>query len=459
MATPSEKHEIHCAKRYLEYTETPFYRAFRDRENPESFDSNYAVLKRMEEAEQSLAAVESYYEGLDVTPKFYSKPDSVTLEESRAFFEAHGYAVHTFECQRMMLLTHTSPELLVHKCPVQIFAGAPLTGAAAQLVTESCGEKDFGLRLIDKQLGAGARVSFAYNRAEIPVSFCVGEGYGSAFYLSDVYTAENFRGQGYAAAAVLAMLGFARNPDMGYTDVFSTPTTRRPSVCTRSWASAVRRCGNTARSRAACPIFTPKRRSKSMALHVSPEILEQYHGFYSLALDGTTDDGCALVLENVPAAGLRAALEAVPEPDALRTVLIKSCPELQSLSFLENFPALEWVYVRRCPAVAALWDTARTPALRGLAVTDCKKLRDISGLDGAAALEHLFLQYSAWSAVKLESLAPLRGLCALRTLDLGCRGAKDKVKLDFNMLYPQLDSLTITPSLKEYFITNTEAGR
>ena len=48
MATPSEKHEIHCAKRYLEYTETPFYRAFRDRENPESFDSNYAVLKRME---------------------------------------------------------------------------------------------------------------------------------------------------------------------------------------------------------------------------------------------------------------------------------------------------------------------------------------------------------------------------------------------------------------------------
>lgn len=88
-----------------------------------------------------------------------------------------------------------------------------------------------------------------------------------------------------------------------------------------------------------------------------------------------------------------------------------------------------------------------------------KSCGDISGLDGAAALEHLFLQYSAWSAVKLESLAPLRGLCALRTLDLGCRGAKDKVKLDFNMLYPQLDSLTITPSLKEYFITNTEAGR
>ena len=59
---------------------------------------------------------------------------------------------------------------------------------------------------------------------------------------------------------------------------------------------------------------------------------------------------------------------------------------------------------------------------------------------------------------KVRGLEP-RELCALRTLDLGCRGAKDKVKLDFNILYPQLDSLTITPSLKEYFITNTEAGR
>lgn len=31
---------------------------------------------------------------------------------------------------------------------------------------------------------------------------------------------------------------FVRNPDMGYTDVFLfTPTTRRPSVLPRSWAS------------------------------------------------------------------------------------------------------------------------------------------------------------------------------------------------------------------------------
>ncbi|MFQ9681423.1 MAG: hypothetical protein ACLRZH_16235 [Ruthenibacterium lactatiformans] len=206
MATPSEKHEIHCAKRYLEYTETPFYRAFRDRENPESFDSNYAVLKRMEEAEQSLAAVESYYEGLDVTPKFYSKPDSVTLEESRAFFEAHGYAVHTFECQRMMLLTHTSPELLVHKCPVQIFAGAPLTGAAAQLVRE-LRRKDFGLRLIDKQLARARAFRLHTTALRSPSASAWARGTAARFicrtYIRPKISAPGLRGRGGAGDAGL----------------------------------------------------------------------------------------------------------------------------------------------------------------------------------------------------------------------------------------------------------------
>ncbi len=220
MATPSEKHEIHCGKRYLEYTETPFYRAFRDKTNPESDDSNYAVLKRMEEAQQSLAAVEQYYAGLGVTPKFYAKPDSVTLEEGRAFFEAHGYEVGVYEEQRMMLLTRVSNALLVHRCPVRLLSAGPLAGAEAQLVRESCGEAEHGLRLVNRQLASGARVSFAYNHAEIPVSFCVGEGYGSAFCVSQVYTDAKFRKQGYAAAAMVQLLGYASDPEQSYTDIF-----------------------------------------------------------------------------------------------------------------------------------------------------------------------------------------------------------------------------------------------
>ena len=220
MATPSEKHEIHCEKRYLEYTETPFYRAFRDKTNPDSDDSNYAVLKRMEEAKQSLEEVERYYAGLGITPKFYSRPDSVTLEEGRAFFEAHGYKICAFEEQRMMLLTQASSALQVQKCSVRVVSGRPLAGAEAQLVCESCGDQDHALRRINRQLAAGARVSFACNHAEIPVSFCVGEGYGSAFYLSEVYTDPKFRRQGYGAAVLLEMLRYAGNPDLLYTDIF-----------------------------------------------------------------------------------------------------------------------------------------------------------------------------------------------------------------------------------------------
>jgi len=220
MATPSERHEVHCAKRYLEYVETPFYRAFRDKDNPESDLSNYAVLKRMEDAEESLAEVEHFYAEIGVQPKFFWSPDSVPLDRARIFFQTHGYRVETHITQRMMLLTHTSPDLIVRKCPVREFTGGTLSGMEAQLVRESYGGRDFGLRLIDKQLRAGARAFFAYNRAEMPVCYCVGEGYGTAYELSDVYTDEHYRRQGFAAAAILPLLGYARDPENSYTDVF-----------------------------------------------------------------------------------------------------------------------------------------------------------------------------------------------------------------------------------------------
>lgn len=220
MATPSEKHEIHCAKRYLEYTETPFYRAFRDKENPESEDSNYAVLKRMEEAEESLREVEKYYKDMGILPVFYSKPDSVTLEESRSFFEEHGYTIRTFTTQRMMHLTRTSPGIRIHACPVKLKSAPPLTSAEAQLVQEYCNEHDYGVKRINKQLAAGGRISFAYNHAEIPVSFCVGEEYGGAFCVCDLFTSKKFRRQGYGAAAILMMLSYAKKPERGYTDIY-----------------------------------------------------------------------------------------------------------------------------------------------------------------------------------------------------------------------------------------------
>ena len=151
------------------------------------------------------------------------------------------------------------------------------------------------------------------------------------------------------------------------------------------------------------------------------------------------------MLENVPAAGLRAPrLRAVPEPDALRTVLIKavrSCRAFPSSKIFRRWNGGMCAAARR-------WPRCGIPRARprcGLAVTDCKKLRDISGWTGAAALSTC-LQVQRLEPESWRALRPSVGLRALRTLDLGCRGAKDKVKLDFNMLYPQLDSLTIRPA-------------
>lgn len=56
----------------------------------------------------------------------------------------------------MTLPTHTSPELLVHKCPVQICRRAPMrSGGAAR--RRAAAKRTLACGFIDKQLGAGAR--------------------------------------------------------------------------------------------------------------------------------------------------------------------------------------------------------------------------------------------------------------------------------------------------------------
>ena len=93
MASPIDNYEMHAAKKYLEYTETPLYRAFRDLDNPVSAASNFAVLKSMEDAPRSLREIEAYYKGsvyLNLVPKFEFTPDSVRPAESCAFFHQNG---------------------------------------------------------------------------------------------------------------------------------------------------------------------------------------------------------------------------------------------------------------------------------------------------------------------------------------------------------------------------------
>lgn len=217
MSTPGERCEIHGAKRYLPYEEHEGWRAFCDAANPGCPQANYAVLKKA--APEALDAVEAFYAGRGVPFCIEGKPDSAALEQLQPLLKSRGYTVRTRSEWRLMHCLQPSPLLLVHECRIETVTG-PLAGAAAELLREQCGGTDAALLLANRQLTSGARAFVAVDRAEVPVSICIGEGYGSAFCITDVFTAEAQRCKGYGAAVVMAMLNYAADPDRGYDDLF-----------------------------------------------------------------------------------------------------------------------------------------------------------------------------------------------------------------------------------------------
>ena len=186
-----------------------------------------------------------------------------------------------------------------------------------------------------------------------------------------------------------------------------------------------------------------------MGLNVSPVLIDQFE-FYPFALYGTVPAEPSLVVEKVDDDGLEDAIRA--HQDAV-CVVIRNSPQLHSLAPLAMLGGLQWVGVWNCPSLCDLWQTAVTPSVRGIAFTGCKKVTDLAALKGAQALEHLLLENRAWDNVQLKSLAPLRALPSIRTLDLGCRKVLDKDRLDFHAAFPQLVSLTITPGMRRAFIS------
>ena len=223
MASPIDNYEMHAAKKYLEYTETPLYRAFRDLDNPVSAASNFAVLKSMEDAPRSLREIEAYYKGhvyLNLVPKFEFTPDSVRPAESRAFFYRNGYELARRDMLRMTLCEKPSPLFVRRRCAIQSGDGR-LPRAVAALLVEYCGGQEHARRLIERQLtkgGARAFVAFAADGA--PASICVAHGYGSAYCITALYTAEARRRMGYGAAALAAAMRGAVEQPLGYDTIF-----------------------------------------------------------------------------------------------------------------------------------------------------------------------------------------------------------------------------------------------
>ena len=216
MFTSIEKLEIHAAKRYLEYIENDDFRAFRDPANPESFESNYAVLKRCDEASEAIRAVEEYYAGMPgVQPKFRWAPDAAPFAKAGTIFVRHGYEV--VRIRRAFMQQTAQPDGNIRRAACTVRCAERLGKAECALIGLSYDRGPWGLGLITKQVAAGARAYFAYNHAGVPVSMAVGEGYGAAFYISDVFTPVPCRRQGCASSVLWKLLADAR--DAGYTDI------------------------------------------------------------------------------------------------------------------------------------------------------------------------------------------------------------------------------------------------
>ena len=215
--TDGERYEIHCPKKYLSYEEKEGYRIFWAEEAASCAQANYGVLKQADEQAKSLDAIEARLAKAGAVRRVCSAPDSLPLEACRPALEQRGYKIEEYECWRLTHCLEPSPFLIRRKCQVKV-ATACLEDNFAVLVREQGGEE--ALALANRQIKAGARAFFALNRAEIPVSCCFGMGYGAAFCLWGLYTAPNQRRKGYGAAALLAAVDFAAQPDRGYEDIF-----------------------------------------------------------------------------------------------------------------------------------------------------------------------------------------------------------------------------------------------
>lgn len=192
-----------------------------------------------------------------------------------------------------------------------------------------------------------------------------------------------------------------------------------------------------------------------MALHVRAEILQRYSDFYAFAQDGVLLQDCESIVLHAP--NDDALLMAVQDsPNA--NVVVLTGGELTTLAPVALLPQLQWLRVEKCPLLKELWNMEFTLHLHALALVHCKNLRNLTSLAHAYELQHLYLQCGVWDNVVLESLAPLKPLQNLRTLDLSCKGVKDSQKLNFNALYPDLEALTITPSLRKMFLTASEGS-
>ena len=82
---------------------------------------------------------------------------------------------------------------------------------------------------------------------------------------------------------------------------------------------------------------------------------------------------------------------------------------VEDWSLLETLPELEALYWFHNQRITKLWDMSKSVSLRALEISDFCRLRDLTGIEKAPALEWFGFGDAVWRTSELDSLKPLAG--------------------------------------------------
>lgn len=205
-----EDFEIFSPKKYYDFIETADFRLVYDKTNPDAYDANNAVLKSLNNVEDSIRQVEIAHEAVCAIPQFRSAPDSITKHQAQNALTFHGYEFCDEQLFRLSCTPRISyKDLIINKCVCK--ALNVLQGDERALLISSCNGQDYCALMADKMLKAGGKIFVAYNDENQPVSICMCEGYADVMYISSVFTAPEYRCKGFATTLLCNALIYAKD--------------------------------------------------------------------------------------------------------------------------------------------------------------------------------------------------------------------------------------------------------
>lgn len=108
-----------------------------------------------------------------------------------------------------------------------------------------------------------------------------------------------------------------------------------------------------------------------------------------------------------------------------RQIRLWKCPRITDFTPLEDLPALEVLDIYWNQRSTRLWDLSKNPQLRALALCDFRRVNDLSALADATALTEMHLGDAIDDVSTYSTLDPLTGLVGLQRLWLVPKAVAD----------------------------------